>query len=95
MLEFGEKSEELHQKVGKFCTLNKKVKNLLTVGEKSKNIKKSAIKSGLDQKKTEHFSTVKELIEANLPLSFFGEVIYIKGSLGIKLLEFFKYITQK
>jgi len=95
MLELGDQSTKLHRDIGRLCMTGKKTHNLLTVGTESKEIKSSAISSGLNHKQTEHYSSVQKLIGANVPLSFFGDVIYIKGSNSIKLLEFLNYLINK
>ena len=95
MLEFGEESQAFHQELGKFCALNQNIDNLLVVGEYSKETAKSATRHGLKSSLVKHFANVEELINAQFNLSNFGEVIYIKGSLGIKLFNYFQYLLKK
>ena len=86
MLELGEFSKELHEKVAEEI-IKQKIDILLTVGEEAKNIIKKAIKLGMKPENTHILETTKQAIEIlNLTLQPFDAVL-IKASNGMKFEE--------
>jgi len=84
MLEIGKYSADEHKKVGELAA-KLKVDVLISVGIRAQSISKSAIDSGMSDKKVFHFkdfNNVADLILANLKPS---DVVLLKGSQGVRL----------
>lgn len=82
MLELGEYSTELHEKVGETVAKNN-IDILITVGEESKNIVKEAIKLGMTEKNVYHFETTKEAISLLKDILNTEDVVLVKASNGM------------
>lgn len=93
MLELGNFSCELHEKVGNVVGKNN-IDILVTVGKEAKNIAKTAKTSGIDEKcifefdnNTEAIKKLKEIIEDN-------DIILIKASNGMNFKEIVEAIKE-
>lgn len=89
MLELGEYSKDLHEKVGTEVAKNK-IDLLITVGKEAKNIAKQAIMEGMDQDKTYQLETIEEAIRIIKEQSQKGDAILVKASNGMN----FKRIVE-
>ena len=88
MLELGPTSSELHKKIGVLCASMVCPEMIITVGDEAEHIKLGAIESGFSEKAILSFKNVDELIKANLPFQFYGDVVYAKASNAVKLPRF-------
>lgn len=89
MLELGEYSKQLHEKVGSQVVKNK-IDILITVGKESKNIAKQAFTEGMNKNQIYELETVEEaisLIKENVKT---GDAILLKASNGMN----FKKIVE-
>lgn len=93
ILELGKESKKVHRKIGKLVTQSG-IDYLVTIGKYSKYIKKEAQKNGMKRRNVKHFKNevkgrryVKSLIKKN-------DVLLIKGSNGINLINLVKYIKN-
>lgn len=93
ILELGKESKKVHRKIGKLVTQSG-IDYLVTIGKYSKYIKKEAQKNGMKRRNVKHFKNevkgrryVKSLIKKN-------DVLLIKGSNGINLIDLVKYIKN-
>jgi UDP-N-acetylmuramoyl-tripeptide--D-alanyl-D-alanine ligase len=88
MLELGEFSEKAHKKVGEiassFCDI------ILTVGKEAENIYKEAKERGF--KNVYHFDSSDELVEKIEGIIQPGDLIFVKGSQGVRLEKIVKKI---
>ena len=91
MLELGEFSKELHEKVGEEVAKNK-IDILITVGECAKDIAKKALECGLNEKNiyicennTQAIERIKELVQKE-------DVVLLKASNGMKFEQIFNSI---
>jgi len=90
MLELGEFSKELHERVGKIVAENK-IDILLVFGEYSKNIARVAKEEGMDEKNIYEFLNTEELTNKIKDLTQKGDVVYFKAS---NAMNFNKIITE-
>ena len=93
ILELGKESKKIHRKIGKLVSLFN-IDYLITIGKYSKYIKKEAQKNGIKRRNVKYFKNevksrryVKSLIKKN-------DVLLIKGSNGINLINLVKYIKS-
>lgn len=86
MLELGEYSKELHEKVGEVVAANN-IELLICVGEESKNIAKKAEEGGMDKNNIYTFSSNKEAIDLLNKKLKKGDTILIKASNGLHFIE--------
>lgn len=86
MLELGEYSKELHEKVGEAVAANN-IELLICVGEESKNIAKKAEEYGMSKNNIYTFSSNKEAIELLNKTLKKGDTILIKASNGLHFTE--------
>lgn len=93
VLELGKESRKIHKKIGKQVILSN-VDYLITIGKHAKNIAKLARNKGLKRKNIKCFKNeyksrkyLKKLISAN-------DVILIKGSNGVGLLNLVDYLKE-
>ena len=89
MLELGEYSKDLHEKVGTEVAKNK-IDLLITVGKEAKNIAKQAIMEGMNQDKIYQLETIEEAIRIIKEQSQKGDAILVKASNGMN----FKRIVE-
>lgn len=82
MLELGEYSKELHEKVGIEVVKNK-IDFLITIGEESKYIVKQAIKEGMNKEKIYELKTIEEAISLIKEQFQKGDAILLKASNGM------------
>lgn len=94
MLELGAESEKLHRTVGEICA-SIKPSFLITVGAGAKAINQAALKKGINQKSTAHFENVEELISSSINPASFGNIIFVKGSNGVKLSKYVAHLKTK
>lgn len=91
MLELGEYSKMLHEKVGEEVVKNK-VDILITVGEQSRYIAKEAKERGIDEKNIYSFNNNEEAIKELNKVMEKNDAILIKASNGMKFQEIFEKI---
>ena len=91
MLELGEFSKMLHEKVGEEVAKNK-VDILITVGEQSRYIAKEAKEKGIDEKNIYSFNNNEEAIKELNKVMEKNDAILIKASNGMKFQEIFEKI---
>lgn len=85
MLELGENSVELHEKIGHEMSRLSKVVGLLTVGEDSIYLSQAFARTYSKPKQVKHYSNIEELMKDFFLHDFNPELIYIKGSNATKL----------
>ena len=85
MLELGDHSEEAHRQIGAYCVQVADPSLLVAVGKSAQFFIDGAKSAGFSDKKTYAFETVDALIDAKMPLSRCGSVVYAKGSNGVRL----------
>ena len=91
MLELGEDSKKYHLEIGRYIhELSEKIGSIVTIGTDSKEI--SDYLSQLNYK-TRHFDTVDEYIKIVETLSPSNDILYLKGSNGIKLSKIIDYYS--
>lgn len=90
MLELGEYSKELHEKVGKEVAKNK-IDILITVGKESKNIVKQAMIEGMKKDQIYELENIEEAINLIKEQSKKGDAILLKASNGMN----FKKIVEE
>lgn len=83
MLELGEFSKELHEKVGEEI-VKQKIDKIITVGKEAENIIKKAIELGMKPENTHILETTKQAIETLNQILQPGDAILIKASNGMK-----------
>ena len=88
MLELGDFSKSLHQKVGEEVARNK-IDILITVGELAKEIAKTAEENGLDRKNIIICSTNEEAVEQIKKTAQKGDAVLLKASNGMNFQEIF------
>lgn len=86
MLELGEYSKQLHEKIGEEIVKNK-IDILLTVGKEAKNIILKAQELGINKKNIYICDTTKEAIEILKKILLPEDIILIKASNGMKFCE--------
>ncbi len=82
MLELGEYSKDLHQKVGEEVAKNK-IDILITVGEETKNIVSKAVELGINKENTYNFNTNEEAVRLIKNAIKPEDAILIKASNGM------------
>ena len=91
MLELGEYSKLLHEKVGNEV-VNNAIDMLITVGEEAKNIANSALENKM--KNIHVFEKNEEAIEYILTIMTRGDVILVKASNGMKFIEIIQSVID-
>ena len=91
MLELGEFSKELHEKVGEEVAKNK-IDILITVGECAKDIAKKALECGLNEKNIYICENNTQAIERIKELAQKEDVVLLKASNGMKFEQIFNSI---
>ena len=86
MLELGEFSKDLHEKVGNVVAENK-IDKLITVGEEAKNIARGAIEFGVKEENVSIFQNNEEAINYIKQIKKNNDVILIKASNGMNFKE--------
>ena len=86
MLELGEFSKNLHEKVGEEVGKNK-IDILITVGEAAKDIAGKAKECGIEQSNIYEFSNNDEAVSLIEKIAKEGDAILIKASNGMKFYE--------
>lgn len=79
MLELGEYSKELHEKVG-YIVAENKIDKLLVLGEYSKNIARVAEENGMSKKDIFELETTEEIIKKLKEIVRKNDVVYFKAS---------------
>lgn len=82
MLELGEYSKDLHEKVG-ICVAENNIDILITVGKEAKNIVKKAIELGMKEKDIYQFETTEEAIILLKQILIKEDAVLIKASNGM------------
>lgn len=86
MLNLGEFSKELHEKVGKAVVENK-IDILICQGEEAKNIAKEAERQGMAKEKIYELNNNEQVIEVLNKIVEKGDIILIKASNAMKFYE--------
>lgn len=86
MLELGEYTQELHEKVGEQVYQNK-IDILMCNGENAKYIAKSAKERGMSEENIYYFKTKEELENTLKKVAKSGDVILLKASNGMKFFD--------
>ena len=94
MLELGEFSKTLHEKVGEEVGKNK-IDILITVGEAAKDIARKAKGCGIEQSNIYEFSNNDETVNLIEKIAKEGDAVLIKASNGMKFQEIFEKISGK
>ena len=85
MLELGESSPDAHEAIGRQYVAAINPSQLITVGTEAKHIAAGALSAGVKPGLIHTFDNVQQLIAAGLDFKGLGDVVYAKGSNGIKL----------
>ncbi len=93
MLELGQYSVKEHEKIG--AHLSTKIDALMTVGVRAKSIAESAREGGMKDSRIIEISDADEGAEALRELIKTGDVIYIKGSQGMRMEKIVKAIMRE
>lgn len=93
MLELGEFSKELHEKVAEEI-VKQKIDQIITVGKEAKNIIKKAIELGMKPENTHILETTKQAIETLNQILQPEDAVLIKASNGMKFDEIVEGINQ-
>jgi UDP-N-acetylmuramoyl-tripeptide--D-alanyl-D-alanine ligase len=94
ILEAGDLTIPIHQKIGQQCSTVLNLKKIITVGKYSQIISQHAQKNGVSAKKIIHFSKVEELLEKNILDLNDPQLIYLKGSSKISLNKVANYVKN-
>ena len=94
MLELGEKSDELHDSIGKYIGETCSTDMLITVGEKASIIAESAIKSGISEDAVLVCKNNSEASDHLHRILKNGDIVLIKGSRGMKMEEIVKSLQK-
>ena len=93
MLELGNYSKALHEKVGEVVA-NNNIDILITVGEEAKNIVKAAINNGLDSSKTYIFDNNNDAVKLLKETLKEGDSVLIKASNAMKFVDIVNEIIK-
>ena len=94
MLELGEYSENLHEKVGEEVKKNN-IDILITVGEMSKYIANKAIECGFEKNNLYECVNNQEAIDTIERVAKKGDAVLLKASNGLNFQEIFQKICEK
>lgn len=86
MLELGDYSKELHEKIGEIVASNK-IDYLVTVGKEAKNILKKAVDNGVKSENTFNFNTNEEAIRLLKKMLKSGDAVLLKASNSMRFNE--------
>lgn len=86
MLELGEYSQKLHEKVGEEVCQNK-IDILMCSGKNAKHIAKRAKELGMSEENIYYFETKEEVVNKLKQISKKGDVILLKASNGMKFFD--------
>ena len=84
MLELGDEEKTYHRKVGQLLAVLG-FDFIVAVGPRSKDIQRTAIQTGFNKAKTQHFDTAEQAGEFLADYVRRGDIIYLKASRGIAL----------
>ena len=93
MLELGDFSKELHEKVGEEVYKNN-IDILITVGPMSKDIVAKAVEKGMDKENTHLCENNNQAIELVKQLAQKGDAVLLKASNGLDFQEIFNEIIK-
>ncbi len=93
MLELGRYSVKEHEKLGAHLAL--KVDALMTVGVRAKHVAQSAVEGGMKETRILEVSDSEEGAEVLRGLIKAGDVIYVKGSQGMRMERIVKAIMKE
>jgi UDP-N-acetylmuramoyl-tripeptide--D-alanyl-D-alanine ligase len=94
MLELGDESAKEHRKIGVLASESIAPNILITVGSDAKYIAEGAQSAGMERSKILSFSSVEELLRQDLNYQSLGDIVYAKGSNGIRLSRFIDTMLQ-
>lgn len=95
MLELGDESAKEHRKIGILASEALAPNLLITVGTDAKYIAEGAESAGMERSKILSFTSVEELLHREVDYSSFGDIVYAKGSNGIRLSRIIDTMLQK
>ena len=93
MLELGEFSKELHEKVGEEVK-NNKVDILITVGNLAENIANKAMQEGMNKDNIFMCKSNREAVELINKLAKKGDAVLLKASNSLNFQEIFNEICK-
>ena len=93
LLELGEYGERLHYDLGD-AVIHNKIDKLITVGELSSEIDKRVIELGMKKEDVYHFSSEEECYSLLKDLVREDDIILVKGSHGIHLVNVVDYLVN-
>ena len=93
MLELGANSEDEHHRIGLELLAPMRPAFIATVGVEAKGFAEGALAGGYPAHLLTSFDTVDELLAAKLAFENRCDVVYIKGSNGVKLSKLVKVLT--
>lgn len=93
ILELGKKSKNIHKKIGKLV-IDNNIDRLITIGKYSKYIGKEAKKLGMKRKNIKHFKCEKDARKYINDIIKENDIILVKGSNGMKLIELVNYLKK-
>ena len=85
MLELGSDAASEHSQLGAYCNARVDPLFLIGIGEHSQLIVDKAISEGLPKTQALSYGHVDDFLKAHIDLSSKGEVVFIKGSNGVRL----------
>jgi UDP-N-acetylmuramoyl-tripeptide--D-alanyl-D-alanine ligase len=94
MLELGSASSQAHYQIGQKLPATLKPRQLITVGPESRQIAAGARAAGFKEQAIASYDTVEELIAADIDWQALGQVLYAKGSNGVKLSKLIDKLTS-
>lgn len=95
MLELGKTSQIEHERIGTFIGKTFNSCTLVTVGEQSKAIADGAKKEGIPSDRLLHYADHQALINDVNNVVKHGNLLYAKGSNGIRLYQVIDYLMHK
>ena len=95
MLELGDDSAAEHHRIGILAAQSLSPSLLVTVGHDAKYIAEGAHSSGMEKSRILSFASVDELLRERLDYASFGDVVYAKGSNGIRLSKVVDAMLEK
>jgi len=93
MLELGANSEAEHRRIGLELLAPMRPEFIATVGDEAKGFAEGALAGGYPANRLTSFATVEELLAAKMALENRCDVVYIKGSNGVKLSKLVDVLT--
>jgi UDP-N-acetylmuramoyl-tripeptide--D-alanyl-D-alanine ligase len=93
MLELGDDSAKMHAEIGEFLA-KYPVNYIATVGADANHIGESFNESVKNQRQTRHFNSVEDAIKNSADILRGADVLFVKGSNGIGLVQFLTHLKS-